>query len=351
MKKALLLMITLSTVALGASLNVHAEESEGKPKEEQTTKSTSEATVQPMVSDNQVGNISSYYYMKWTPGGEDTIGVRITNSTDKDKIYEIKNNKAMTNPNGVMVYDQNTMNDTGTTPRVNELLDMPTEVTVKANSSEDVFTTIKYGATDFNGFKIGGIHVSEKTAPNKDKQFNQKLAYALPVLIEGNLGRSPKMEFTFGDFGFERIGTGIYSIVTPFNNPTANWMQNAKTSIEVKNSEGEIVLEENRAADIAPEGEVQYNSMFNDDLPAGVYEVTLTVSSDLGQWTENQKVELTKKQAADIAETVNIGDKREPSIFENIYFDVLLVMIAAIVGYVGGKLSSRKRKDEITEGE
>lgn len=347
MKKQLLLMSVLAGMTFGGTLTAHADDSTNKTAEEQVQEQMKEATVAPIVSKNQIGTSNSFYYMKWTPGGEDTIGVKISNNTDKDKVYEIKQNKAMTNSNGVMVYDMPDMNKTGLEPRIGDMLDLPKEVTVKAHSSEQLMTTIKYENKDLVGFKIGGFVISEKTTPSKDKQFNQKLAYALPVLIEGNAGRNPEVNFSFDKFAFKRIGAGIYSIETPFNNANANWMQKAQATITVKDESGKEVLKDEKSIDIAPEGQVSYKALFDKDLPAGTYEVTSTIKSNVGEWSDTQKVKLTKEQAKDVAETVNIGDKKKQSIFDNIFFDLFLVLISGVAGYTIGKVTGKKKKKDL----
>lgn len=350
MKKSLLLMSVLAGMTFGGTLTAHADEVNNKTAEEQVQEQMKEATVAPIISKNQVGTSNSFYYMKWNPGSEDTIGVKISNNTDKDKTYEIKQNKAMTNSNGVMVYDLPDMNGVGVEPRIGDMLGLPSEITVKAHSTEELMTTMKYENKDLVGFKIGGFVISEKTQPSKDKQFNQKLAYALPILIEGNAGRNPETNFSFGKFAFKRIGAGIYSIETPFNNANANWMQKANATIVVKDSTGKEVLKDDKSIDIAPEGEVSYKAMFDKDLPADTYEVTATVKSNVGEWSDTQKVKLTKEQAKDVAETVNIGDKKKQSIFDNIFFDLLVVLISGVVGYVVGKSTdkkTRKKTDDV----
>lgn len=343
MKKSLLAALMISTIAIGGVSQVaHADENNIQTTEE--TKKEAPAPVVPIFGKTQNENVTGHFYMKWTPGAEDTIGVQINNSTNVEQKYDVIVAKAVTNPNGIIVYDDNSSDKIGEEPRIQDMITgLPKEVTVKPHSSETIKTTIKFGDTNLNGYKLGGITIAEHKDPDKNKQFNQRMAYAIPVAFSGNEGTKPAANVKFEKFKVDRIGSGLYSITTPFVNENANWIVDGTVTATLKDKDGKKVLTSKtdskdfntpRPISLAPESKSNLRNVFSEDLDAGEYEMTVEITTNVGTWKDTQTIKISKDKEKDISETVNIGDKKKDP---NIYLYLFLGLLVAIVGYITGK--------------
>lgn len=299
----------------------------------------------PILSEGQDPEVTSYFKIKGHAGTTQNVGVRIINENDTEKKFSILVNKAQTNPNGVIIYDNEEGNKFGTAPFAGDMIEMQKEIVVPANSEADVMGKLTIPAEGFGGYKMAGITVIEEAPESEGAQFNQRLAYAYPVIIEGE-GEMPKPEVEFGKFKFERVGSGIYSVVTPFTNKNANLLNNGTGEVIVKDSKGEKVLEIKNQISVAPDGEVQFSPLFHESLKAGEYEVTATIAHGANKWTDTQKVKITDEQAKDIKDTMNIGVKNPW--WKNPLYLAIIALIVLLVAYIVYNENKKRKAKKAT---
>lgn len=327
MKKFITLLAVLVSSAIFFSPSVSADEEQ--------------KLINPIMPETQINNVTSYFNMQWTPNLDDKIGFTIKNTTNEDKTYSVEVNKGITNPNGVVIYNDDSQNDS-----VSELIkkiNSPEEFTVKANSENSFIKEFNYGPNDLSGMQLLGFQVKEKNAQTKDKQFNQEMAYVLPIVLHGNVDK-PEVNISFGKFEFSRVGGGLYSIKTPFVNENLNWVQDANIEVTV-DKDGTNLIKDVKLTEISPQTNVAYAPTFKEDLDPGDYEVTITITTRKGKvFTNKQTVTLTKEQSKDLSNTVNIGNDKKSSIFDNLYFDLLVILISGSAGYFIGTKTRKKDK-------
>lgn len=302
--------------------------------------------IEPIVPTHQTEEVSSFYDFNWVPGETDSLGIKINNSSDNDKTYTVSVNDSQTNENGVLVNSgKNSDLKDIKGPSVKDLIVFKSEITVKAKSSEVLTTEYTMSEENFSGIAMGGVVITEKTKNDNSKQFNQKISYILPVIIHGNETK-PEVSVTFNDdFSFKKVGSGIYSILTPFVNENANWLKDAKAELVIKDSTGKEVITDEKTIEIAPQNKVYYAPQFENDLASGKYEVTITITTKSDKvFTSTKTVTLTKDEANDIAKTVNIGEKKKSSIYDNPFFYVTIALAMLVVGYASGKIIRKTRK-------
>lgn len=262
----------------------------------------------PILSEHQIDDDTGYYDIRWTPNTTEKIGVIIENNYDEDKTFTINVNKALTNANGALVYDDESQNNTGTY-KISEQVILPEKVTVKANSEETIYGEVIMPDTELTGTLMGGVLVGLVDDNHEDEQVSINLNYAYPIMVRGEDEVNPNFDISFGDFNLMQNESGLFVIVTPWENKNATIARNVAIDLSIKDKDGnEIYGEERTEIFVTPETKIDYETLFSEDLTPGKYDVTLKITKDDEVYEETQEVEFTKEDVEEIRQTqIRVG--------------------------------------------
>lgn len=348
MKKAIALL-TMTALLSMATPVFAADKDNTVDSKEEVTGTTSGYSVGPMMSENQTDPALGYFDITWTPGVTDEIGITINNDSDEDKTFSIDVNKALTNANGALVFNDKSQNDVGKKYNVTELVTFETkEVNVKAGERITTMGKVKFPKEDFNGVVMGGVHVREVKTEEKlhDGEVAMEYSYAFPVILRGNVDDRPEIKISFGQFEVVKNDSSIYEFKTPFVNEDANYLRNVTLDVSVKNDEEEEVYgEKKRDVILTPETSIPLSTLITDPLAEGEYKITLSITHDENTWTETQKVKVSKAESEAIKDDTT--EKRGGSTSEEKEKDnktIAIVIAVIVLGTIGNVIYVNTKK-------
>ena len=268
--------------------------------------STPDYYISPIFSAHQSKNVTTFFDLRWSPGESDKIGITITNTTDEDKTFQIKVNKARTNGNGVLDYSDGSKEASDATqPTITSMVAFPKSVDVAAHGSQVVYSTINFPQKDFNGIKMGGIEVEEQHS-SQEKQ--NVVSYVLPLIIRGNIDQRPQAKITFGKFDLKQSTFHDFALSLPISNINATLLKDAQVDVTLKRSDGGVAWTKSSKFLITPETSFVYNPTIDKDLKAGTYKVELVIKHGEERWENTQELTVSKNTASKMKQTTKAGN-------------------------------------------
>lgn len=120
-------------------------------------------TVEGVPNDHQIDPSLGYFYLEESPGEKDSLKIRLINSSNQDKVLEVKVTDANTNINGDIDYTGQLKNDSSLkVPLTSIIHDYKKEVVVSKHSSKEVTLNLQMPQYKLEGIVLGGVVVSEK---------------------------------------------------------------------------------------------------------------------------------------------------------------------------------------------
>lgn len=313
--------------------------------EKEQTQPNQTYQVIPITPKNQDKDVVAYFRYPWKPGETEELGVRIKNNTDKVKSFKIMTTKAITNRNGLAIYDSTAQNDAEGI-QFPKLVEFPEKVEVQPNSEVEIKKSYVTPDENIEGLIMGGIYIiedsndSEKDA--KSGTITQKVAFALPVFIYNpETYNKNDLDLKFEKFSFEKIGSGLFSIKTPFKNVTPYYISKGTLSVKVVNDKGETVIDDEKEITVTPTSKIDLGTEFKKELPAGDYKVTFSLKHKDKEWTETQTVKIDKEKEKEITNTMK---PKEPIDWYKIALLVLVALI--IIGFIVSVIRKQMNKSK-----
>lgn len=279
-------------------------------------------------------------------GQKQELEVIVYNSSDEDITVEVSNNSAITNSNGLIVYDglpeDEELHESMIHPFSEiSLIESPT-VDVAAGDQEIV--TVKVTAPDegFDGTILGGLYFSlepEETENAESITIQNRYSYALAVQIteEGNDNAiEPNIEMLEVDPGVINYRTGLQ---TEFVN-TAPMI----VDLEIEGGVYEVGEEEplyTRTEEdftVAPNSKFKFPVMYdNQRLEPGDYVFRASVSDGKETWEFEEEFEVTEEIADEAnEEAVELAEEEDNSLlmYLVIGLGVLVAILIIVVLYL-----------------
>lgn len=308
-------------------------------------------SVQAVLPDNQINDVS-YFDIEMEPGQEQELEVIVYNSSDEDITVGVSNTPAITNSNGLIVYDglsdDEKLHESMDHP-FNEIssIDSPT-IDVGAGNQETVTVTVQAPEDSFDGVILGGLYFSlepEEADDEESVMIQNRYSYALAAQIteEGNNNEvEPNIELLSTDAGVINYRTGLQ---TEFVN-TAPMIVGLEIEGSVYEAGEEEVLYTRIEEDftVAPNSKFKYPVMYdNQRLEPGDYVFKATATDGNQTWEFEEEFEVTE-EAADEAneEAVELVEEEDNSLL--IYLIIGLgVLVAVLIIVVIFLLMKRKK--------
>ena len=142
-------------------------------------------SVSPIIPENQINDVSSYFNLRMEAGKEQNIEVELTNNRDSSIEIEINAVTAKSNQNGVIDYSQlDEELDSSLLISFSEISEVEQLIVLKANERKKVPIMINLPSVKFDGVILGGLNFSEKIKAGEEHgQVSNQFSYSLAVMI------------------------------------------------------------------------------------------------------------------------------------------------------------------------
>ncbi|TDM14936.1 DUF916 and DUF3324 domain-containing protein [Macrococcus bovicus] len=258
-------------------------------------------SVAPVFPDNQSEEITDYFDLEMKPGDEQQLKVKLFNTTAKMKEITISANSAVTNGNGLIVYDGSLKSEQQ--QPFSELAEVK-EKTVKLAPGETRTTSIKVKAPDkdFDGELLGGLHFLQKadTDETGSVQIKNNYAYVIAVRLheQGNdTAVEPKLSLKKVKPALAGYRTAVKAT---FVNEEPVRMSKLKFDAQVfrKGSDKPLYVQSIDSFAIAPDGTFEVPMLLNNQpLEAGDYIYKATFKDGSQTYPLQKEFTINREQA------------------------------------------------------
>lgn len=264
-------------------------------------------TIEGISNNNQIDKSVNYFYLHEDPGSKDEIKLKLSNSSDKEKILKIKVVDANTNSNGIVDYTGELINNNILKDPLTKILN-PTnkEEIVPANSTLETNLKISMPSQRLKGVIVGGVTVTErqKNRDNKEGKVSNDYSYTIGIVLTNE----EKVDL-FKNISVElenvkpELFAGKKVIQANILNPNPYIFSKAEVKGAVYNEDGKTKIKENHLnnVSIAPYSALPFQIDWQkDDLKPGTYIFKGSVKTEENTWYFEKKFEIKNTEAKKI---------------------------------------------------
>ena len=303
----ILMLFLISVITLGNfnSQTVSAADAGAKP--------DVTYTIVPELTSDQVDKSVGYFDLKVTPNQKLQAKFKINNNDTKTHTYSVMVNRAATDTNGVIVYNEHDLKDGPSLKYdIEKLVTYPKQVTVNAKSSQEVTVNINAPAGNFDGVLLGGILIEQNNQVSKNNSkgvtLKNKYNYVLGLQLRQNTDTiQPDLKL---NRVYEDTENGQISVNALIGNDVPRLVQKVdiKAEITPENNKKDVILQSSKSnMSIAPNSYFTYpvnvNTVVgankNKRLKPGTYMMYLNVQANNGKnvWKLQRRFTVTGKQS------------------------------------------------------
>lgn len=262
-------------------------------------------TIEGIQKENQLDPKVGYFYLHENVGSEDSVKVKLINSSERDKRLNIKITNANTNGNGIIDYTGNLKDHSSLkTPLTSIANATEKEVVVPKESSVEAEIKIKMPKEQLSGVVVGGIVVSEKQpeSSSKDKiALRNTYSYTLGLVVTNEnkveLDKNISVELD----GVEAtLSDGRKIVQANILNPNPYIFGEATISGEIVDSSTNKVIKKTKKEKVKIAPQSVYPLRFDwkkEDLKPGVYWFFGKVKTSDKEWNLKKKFTISKEKA------------------------------------------------------
>lgn len=326
-----------------------------------TTASAAELnfSVESVLPDNQRDKKQTYFDLRMKPGQEQTVYVKLKNTTKKDVTVNIGANEAKTNMNGTTQYDENKIERDSTLEySLADLVTVKKEVVVKPNTEEKVAVKIKMPKEDFKGVILGGLSFqqkeseveSESSGEDEGLSIKNRFSYNLAMMLSTN-DDEVKPELVLND-----VKADLYNARTVIKANIQNTQPMLMNQLEVKanvtkkGETEELFKKDTKEMQMAPNSNFDYTiPLEGKAIEAGEYTLNMEAESMGEKWKWSKDFTVSDADAAKFAEKDVDVEVEESSnwLWWVIGGVVVLLLIGLIIFFMkkkGNNNSTRTRR-------
>lgn len=295
-------------------------------------------TVQAIRPETQVDTNLSFFYPAVLPNEEQTLELKIVNTSDEKLTLDLSVVNAATSINGNIDYSQaNAQLDESLKTPLTDLVTIK-ESSISLNKAETKLVTLKVktAAATFSGVKLGAVRVLKQVdKAKKTKGITTNYGYTIGIMLT----EDKKPYNIGGDLVYKKaaakIVNGYKTAAVAFQNPKPYVIQNLKMSAKLykKGSSkaiGEKALEN---MSIAPNTSFDFPIQLGlGNLEPGTYRVTVNAENDQDSWDWEKEFKVSEQQAA----AVNKNSAYKLTLPKGYYYS--LIALAVLTVAVGALL-------------
>ncbi|WP_125591204.1 DUF916 and DUF3324 domain-containing protein [Companilactobacillus jidongensis] len=334
----MLFLISVITFGCLGTQDVSAATSEAQP--------AVTYNIVPELSNNQIDKKVGYFDLKVTPNEKLQAKFKINNNDTKTHTYTVMVNRASTDTNGVIVYNEhNVKADSSLKYDIEKLVTYPKSVTVDAKSSTEVVVNINAPKGNFDGVLLGGIFIEQDNQVSKSNAkgvtLKNKYNYVLGLQLRQNTDTvDPNLKLIKA---YEDTQNGQISVNALLDNdvPRLEEKVDIKAKITSENDSKNVILQSEKSnMSIAPNSYFTYpinvNTVIgaNKDkrLKSGTYMMYLDVKANNGQniWKLQRKFTITDKQSREINKKTPVKNSHTKSIMTIVETIAAIIVVAGL---------------------
>ncbi|WP_334333267.1 DUF916 and DUF3324 domain-containing protein [Companilactobacillus sp. HBUAS59544] len=267
-------------------------------------------SVTPIQSQYQFDKKVTYFDLKVTPNQKLSVSFKINNNDTKTHTYTVMINRASTDTNGVIAYNDSKVEpDKSLKYDIQKLVSYPKKVSVGPKTSKEVTVNINAPSGTFNGVVLGGILVEQDDQVNKKNPkgvtIKNKYNYVLGLqLLQNTKPVKANLKFIKA---YETTKNGQVFVNALLDNDVPRIESGVQINSKVTDSNQKVVLQSKRAnMDLAPNSYFNYpvniNTVVgtnkNKRLKPGTYQMTLNIKANNGKdiWNLQRKFTVTSQE-------------------------------------------------------
>ncbi|MDT2595667.1 DUF916 and DUF3324 domain-containing protein [Enterococcus dongliensis] len=306
--------------------------------------------LKPVFPENQLDKAIGYFDLLVTPKQEQTIEVTLTNAADKERVFEVSVNPAVTSDGGTIDYGQEK-------PRLDKTLPFDirkaitlnqTEYTVAAKSEITIPITLTIPAEPFVGRVLGGIHVipkeeeEKKSAKETGVQIKNRIAYNLAIVLqEKQEPVNPDLKLLSGDLVAVNASPTVQLF---FQNPQPTIISNLIFTSKIYYEDQLYIENTSNKFLVAPNSNFHLNlDLAGERAKPGNYRADIVAKSgEEHEWHFTQNFTIKKEEAQKVNNNsvFAVEEKSFPWIY------IILGVIAVLLLIVLLVFLKRRKKEE-----
>lgn len=248
---------------------------------------------------------ATYFDLRLKPKQVETISIMVQNMDNKERVFDITPNTAITNDNGVVDYSQAKQKADKTAPaNISSLVSGKQQITVPANSTRNATFKIKMPAQAFDGVLLGGFNITRKgnDSPQTQKanvMVRNQFAYVIGLRItENDALLTPHLKMNQIEAAVVNYRTAV---TANLQNTKAVMISDMTVDAKIMKRGTTKVLHRTNKPNLAMAPNSNFNFAISWDgeaLAAGKYTLDLTATDKAGQkWHFKRPFELTVQKA------------------------------------------------------
>ena len=245
--------------------------------------------------ENQKNSQVGYFDLEMATAQEQTVLIRLNNTSQKSIEIQVDLNAAKTNSNGVIEYGPNTIpNDESLQHDFSAIVTGPERITLPPESQEELQLLIKMPSRPVSGLIAGGIQLQEISDENEETTDNgmivNKFAYLIGMILsqgEEELEENLELKDVFPELKNSRN-----AFLVNFSNTQGEFVENMTVMVGISHDTlGDVTYETKKSQlRMAPNSQIFFPVLLNGEaMVPGKYHSRILVTTDAGGTWEWEK--------------------------------------------------------------
>lgn len=257
-----------------------------------------------ILPENQHNKEVGYYDLRMAPGQQQIVQMKLTNTSDREIVVDVRLNGAKTNGNGVIEYGPNELeNDASLKYDFVDVVTAPERVTLAPKSEQLLDIQIQMPEVFFEGYISGGIELQEVINQAEQKKESgmiiNEFAYLTGMLLsEDDVdGIKPEMQLNKIYPELKNFQTAIF---VNFSNVQPVYAEGMTVDVQIMKKDSEQVLYDSKKSKMrmAPNTMIDFPVTLGERMVAGDYRAKIIVTTvDNGRWEWEQEFTITNEEA------------------------------------------------------
>jgi len=267
---------------------------------------TSNLAVEPILPESQIGDITNYFNLNLDVGAEETLGLRIRNTSQEEIEVAISSHTAYTNVNGVAEHARETDDVNSTLQQhLGEHLIVPDIITLAPGETKEEYVTLIMPDESFTGLLAGGLRIREVEKEDENAAegvaIKNTFSYVIAVVVSNErTSTTPELELlnVFPDqLNYRNV------ISATIQNYTPTYVNQLEVEAEVRlEGEEDILYQVHREnMQMAPNSHFNFPISLNGDrFRGGDYVLTMTARSGDHEWSWEEPFTIESEAARNL---------------------------------------------------
>lgn len=251
--------------------------------------------------ENQHNKAVGYYDLRMTPGQEQTITIKMNNSSSEEITVEVALNSAKTNTNGVIEYGPSKLEkDKSLKYDFADLVKGEKTVKIPANQSIDYQLNIKMPDSQYDGVISGGIYMIQKgQTESQEAMIKNEYGYLVGmILTETDTTLKPELKL---NSVFAEQQNYRNAVFINYSNTKPVYVDDMTVDVQIMKKDSDEVLYDTKQNKMrmAPNSQINFPVLMNGEkMVAGDYRAHILVTTENdGKWEWEQAFKITDEEA------------------------------------------------------